>query len=148
MIPNKSNSSPSQVAAIKMSSVWVHWNVTYGGAGVLVYLHQNITYKNVLGSTPVHLATRVGPFGVLEKLSAISDQIDARIDVISHNSTLVVHKLQYNDSGAKFSPFIEMQAQGPPYPLDLAPVVTLHVKGKFFQKCRYCNILKNWFGLK
>ena len=120
---------------MKMSSVWLHWNFTYGGdiSRVLVYLHQNITYKNVLGSTPVHLATRVGPFGVLEKLSAISDPIGARIDVISHNSTLVLHNLQYNDSGAKISSFIQMQAQGPPYPVDLAPVVTLHVKGKFLK---------------
>ena len=119
-----------------MSSVWLHWNYTYGGdiSGVLVYFHQNITYKNGLGSAPVPIATRTGPSGILSKASSISDPIGAKIDVISHNSTLVVHNLQYNDSGAKFSSFIQMKAQGPPYPVDLAPVVTLHVKGKFFSK--------------
>ena len=95
---------------MKHSSVWLHWHYTYGGdhGKVVVFSHQSVIYKSRYASTPVELARRVGQHGALKKSSSISDPIGTRIDVISDNSTLVIHNLQYNDSGSNFSSFIEM----------------------------------------
>ena len=130
---NASLSSPSSITVTKKSSVWLHWNYTYGGdyRRLILYQYQSITYKDSLGSKPVELARRVGPSGRLEKLSSISDPIGARIDVISNNSTLVVHNLQFNDSGSNFSSFVKMGGSAD-YRKDLVPVVKLHVNGEFF----------------
>ena len=121
---------------MKMSSVWLHWNYTWGGdVEVSKFSYQSMTYKSRYGSTPVELARRTGSSGILSKSSSISDSIGARIDVISHNSTLVVHNLQYNDSGSNFSSFARIEAQGGRayYSVDLYPVVvTLDVTGECF----------------
>ena len=120
---------------MKDSSIWLHWNYTWGGdiSDVSEYKYQSITYKSRYGSTTVELARRTGSSGILRKSSSISDPIDARIGVISNNSTLVVHNLQFNDSGSNFSSYVQIEAQGGKagYPVDLYPVVaTLDVKGE------------------
>ena len=136
VVANEGKSSPSQITAMKMSTVWLHWNYTYGGdyLGFLRYNYQSITYRSRYGSTPVELARRIGASGTLSKLSSTSDPIGARIDVISNNSTLVVHHLQYNDSGSNFSSYIQMTYNfGLPVHRSLKPVATIDVKGELFQ---------------
>ena len=131
VVANESKSSPSQITVMKMSSVWLHWNYTYGGDSALLrYHYQTITYRNRYSTTPVELARRPGPSGTLSKLSSISDPIAARIDVISNNSTLVVHHLRYNDSGSNFSSYIQMTYNfGLLMHRRLKPVATIDVKG-------------------
>ena len=118
------------------SSVWLHWNYTWTGdiPGAVVLKYQSVTYKSSYGSTIIELAKRNGASGVLEKSSSISDPIGARIDVIANNSTLVVHNLQYNDSGSNFSSFIQFQGLGGyEYPYNLFPfVIKLRVDGELF----------------
>ena len=117
-----------------MSSIWLHWNYTWGGDvdSVNEYQYQSIIFKSRYGSTPVELARRKDQFSTIKKLSSMSDPIGARIDVISNNSTLVVHNLQYNDSG-NFSSFVRFKAQGGRayYSFHLYPaVVRLYVIGE------------------
>ena len=97
-----------------MSSIWLHWNYTWGGDAFSVaeYQYQSIRYKRRYGSTPIELARRKDQFSTIKKLSSISDPIGARIDVISNNSTLVVHNLQYNDSGSNFSSYVQIGYDG------------------------------------
>ena len=123
-------SSPSQITALKRSSVWLHWNYTYGGdyLNAILYSHQGITYKSKYGSTTVELARRKDQYSTIKKLSSISDPIGTRIDVISDNSTLVVHNLQLNDSGSLFRSYVQVKNRLTA--LYLKPNVTLFVNGK------------------
>ena len=127
-------SSPSQITALKKSSVWLHWNYTYGGdhSNIIKFSHQSITYKSRYGSTPVELARRTDQFSAIKKLSSISDPIGTRITVISDNSTLVVHNLQVNDSGSNFSSYVSRFYDGKPRPTHLKPSVQLLVQGNSF----------------
>ena len=134
-IINEDISSPSQITASKKSSVWLHWNYTYGGdyLNAIMYSHQGITYKSRYGSTTIELARRKGQFSTIEKLSSIPDPIGTRIAVISDNSTLVVHNLQYNDSGSLFRSYVQVKNRLTA--LFLKPNVTLFVKGKLLHFC-------------
>ena len=84
--------------------MWLHWNYTYGGDNRIVRL-KDVTfgYKSRLQPTFAPLAKRTGAFGTLVKQSPISGPLNGRVDVIPDNSTLVVHNLQFNDSGSNFT---------------------------------------------
>ena len=131
---HENKSSPSHIITTQMSSIWLHWNYTWGGDAhsVAEYQYQSITYKSRYGSTPVELARRKDQFSTIKKLSSISDPIGARIDVISNNSTLVVHNLQYNDSGSNFSSFVQIGYDSATVKTNfiLKPVVTIDVQGE------------------
>ena len=103
-------SSPSQITAMKKSSIWLHWNFTWGGnTPALKFKEQIVGYTTKRGSTLVHLAKRNGPSGTLVKLSPIAGPFSGRIDVIQENSTLVVHNLRFNDSGTNFSSYVDIR---------------------------------------
>ena len=104
----EASSSPSHVIAIKGSSVWLHWNYTYFGDGK----HGTARYKfkeEIIGFTTSSqamvqvLARRIGQNGILMLQSPIPAPFSGRVEVISSNSTLVIHSLQYNDSTYQFS---------------------------------------------
>ena len=59
-IINEGLSFPSQITTLKKSSVWLHWNYTYGGdyLNLIIYSHQSILYKSRYRSAPVELARR------------------------------------------------------------------------------------------
>ena len=125
-------SSPSHITALKTSSVWLHWNYSYGGdyRNLILYSHQSIKYKSRYGSTLVELARRKDQYSTIKKLSSISDPIGTRITVISDNSTLVVHNLRLNDSGSNFSSYIYYKNRDTTK--HLKPVVQLLVQGKCY----------------
>ena len=131
IIIHENLSSPSHISALKKSSVWLHWNYTYGGdyLDLILYSHQSIEYKSRYGSTSVELARRKDQNSTIRKLSSISDPIGTRIDVISDNSTLVVHNLQLNDSGSNFSSYINYKNRRTRK--HLQPTVQLLVQGEF-----------------
>ena len=135
--PNAALSSPSHISARKKSSLWLHWNYTYGGddPGLITYKEQIIGYKSKMESTFVPLAKRNGPSGALVKQASIVGPFNGRIDVISDNSTLVVHNLRFNDSGTNFSSYVDIETRFGSSPTRntryLEPVVTVEVIGKF-----------------
>ena len=135
IVIHENASSPSHITALKKSSVWLHWNYTYGGdySNIITFSHQSITYKSRYGSTPVELARRKDQFSAIKKLSSISDPIGTRIAVISDNCTLVVHDLRLNDSGSSFSSYVSSFYKGKPRPNShLKPIVQLLVQGNSF----------------
>ena len=135
VIPNPALSSPGQIHARKGSSLWLHWNYSYGGDNSAIkYKEQIIGYTSKMESTLVPLAKRIGPSGTLVKQSSIVGPFSARIDVIPDNSTLVVHNLRFNDSGTNFSSYIDirygkLQSQNIK---QLEPVVNVEVTGEFY----------------
>ena len=142
---NDELSSPSLINATKGSSAWLHWNYTYvGDREYLVLGHKvRFTYKEqVIGfnstSSPriQALARRIGVNGTLTMESSIPVPFNGRVQVISSNSTLVIHNLQYNDSAYQFLSTIEVElnsnitTQVTVYPL--RPDITISVTGKKF----------------
>ena len=101
---NRALTSPSQITAKRSSSLWLHWNYTYGGDNNIITLRDvTFGYKSRLQPTFAPLAKRIGAFGTLVKQSTISGPLSGRVNVIPDNSTLVVHNLKFNDSGSNFS---------------------------------------------
>ena len=107
--PVEANSSPSHVSTIKGSSVWLHWNYTYVGDGpsgpvvTFNYKEQIIGFNTTLQPTIKTLAKITGQNGALALESPVPAPFNGRIDVISANSTFVIHDLQYNDSTYQYS---------------------------------------------
>ena len=106
--PVEANSSPSRIIATKGSSVWLHWNYAYDGDGrqgsiTLTYKEQIIGFNSTLQPTIQTLANRTGQNGALTLESTVPAPFIGRVGVISANSTLVIHSLQYNDSTYQLS---------------------------------------------
>ena len=147
LTPNEANSSPSQITAMKGSSIWLHWNYTYvgdgthfGGALITNYIEQIIGFNSTSQPSIQVLAKRIGQNGVLTLQSPIPAPFNGRIKVISSNSTLVIHGLQYNDSSYQFSSTVKVTADagaGPvPNIYNLKPIVAIAVNGM-----KYCDFL-------
>ena len=133
--PVEEKSSPSHINAAKGSSVWLHWNYTYVGDGrqgivLLAYREQLVGFRTVSNSSIQPLAKRIGQSGALTLESSIPAPFNGRVEVISSNSTLVIHNLQYNDSAYQFLSVVELSLDGGYAFYNLKPVVTLKVNGK------------------
>ena len=106
--PIEAKSSPSHITVIKGSSVWLHWNYTYFGDGrheslASMYKEQVLGFNGTsINSTFQVLAKRIGQNGALTLESTIPAPFNGRVEVMSSNSTLVIHRLQYNDSLYRF----------------------------------------------
>ena len=136
--PVEANSSPSHFIARKGSSVWLHWNYTYVGDGVhgpltVTYREQIIGFNTTLQPTIQTLAKRSGQNGALTLESPVPAPFNGRVEVISSNSTLVIHGLQYNDSTFHFSSSVsvDIDAGGgaKPSTYNLRPDVSITVNG-------------------
>ena len=147
--PNEANSSPSQITAMKGSFIWLHWNYTYIGDGnhglvTTNYIEQIIGFNSTSQPHIQVLAKRIGQNGILTLLSSIPAPFNGRVEVISSNSTLVIHGLQYNDSSYPFSSNVKVSSDigaGPvPNTYDLKPIVAITVNGmKFCDFLLYSN---------
>ena len=104
VVPKELSSSPSLLSARKNSPVWLHWAYEYGGdvGGTVRYKEQVIGFKAVMNETIKELAKRNGADNVLELKSPIPAPLYGKVEVITSNSTLVIHDLQYNDSNYQF----------------------------------------------
>ena len=114
--PVEENSSPGQLIVMKGSSVWLHWNYTYlgdGGHGSVTstYREQIIGFNSTSNSNIQVLAKRIGQNGTLTLESPIPAPFNGRVEVISSNSTLVIHRLQYNDSSYRFLSTVNVNIQ-------------------------------------
>jgi len=101
-------SSPSNIITTKGSSVWLHWNYTYVGDGrigflTLAYKEQTIRANSTSQTRVKLLAKRTGETDTLTLESPVPAPFKGRIQVISSNSTFVIHDLQYNDSTHQFT---------------------------------------------
>ena len=106
----EANSSPSHIIATQGSSVWLHWNYTYigdgthyGGGLTTLYGEQRIELNSTSETAIKTLARRTGQNGALTLELPVPLSFNGRVEVISANSTLVIHKIQYNDSTYHFS---------------------------------------------
>ena len=137
---SEANSSPSSVTATKGSSVWLHWNYTYigdgthfGGVLTTFYREQRIELNSTSETAIKTLARRTGQNGVLTLESPVPTPFNGRVEVISSNSTLVIHNLQYNDSTYHFSSYLSVDfdvgAGAKANRYNLRPVVTINVNG-------------------
>ena len=136
--PVEANSSSSYIIATKGSSVWLHWNYTYIGDGssggvTRTYKEQLIRVNSTSQPSIETLAKRTGQHGSLTLESSIPAPFNGRFEVISSNSTLVIHGLQYNDSTYQFSSSvsvdIDIGAGVSPTINNLRPVVSIKVNG-------------------
>jgi len=138
--PVEANSSPGHVITIKGSSVWMHWNYTYigdgthfGGALTTLFREQRFELNSTSETAIKTLARKTGQNGVLTLESPIPGTLNGRVDVISSNSTLVVHNLQYNDSTYQYSSSVsvDIDAGGGAVTSNfvLKPVVSMIVNG-------------------
>ena len=131
VVPNIALSSPAQIIAARRSSLWLHWNYTYGGDDTnRKYTKQDVGYTSKMEPTFVTLAKRSQQFGTLAKEPSISGPFNGRVDIIPENSTLVVHDLQFNDSAVNFTSIVWIQFFHGQIPWPLKPVVTVDVLGK------------------
>jgi len=136
--PVEAESSPSHVIATQGSSVWLHWNYTYGGDGkvgpvTLTYREQIIGFNSTSQPSVQSLAKRTGQNGALTLESLIPAPFTGRVQVISSNSTLVIHNLLYNDSSCQFSSNVKIDSvysgTTTTYGLALKPFVSITVNG-------------------
>ena len=93
----------------------MHWNYTYIGDGpsgsfTLDYKEQIIGFYSTSNSIVQVLARRIGQNGALRLESPVPAPFRERVEVISSNSTLVIHDLQYNDSTYHFSSYVTVYA--------------------------------------
>ena len=121
--------------------MWLHWNYTYIGDGIhsrglrfsSLYREQVIAITSSSQTRIRPLAKRIGQFGILELQPSIPTQFEGRVEVISSNSTIVIHDLQYTDSAWQFSSGvivgIDMGAGFVPHAYPLKPIVQLTVNG-------------------
>ena len=137
--PVEALSSPSHINATKGSSVWLHWNYTYVGDGThngtnTNYREQTILFNSTSQSIGQVLARRIGQDGTLVLESPVPAPFNGRVVVISSNSTLVIHRIQYNDSRYQFSSNVTMDTNSSAGAMmnmyHLRPVVSITVKGK------------------
>ena len=136
--PVAAKSSPSHIIATKGSTVWLYWNYTYTGDGghdsvFLTYKKQVLGCKRPLEKHKA-LARRIGQNGVLRLESPVPAPFTGRVQVISSNSTLVIHDLQFNDALYQFSANVTVDVDvgaGPKSNLfRLLPNIHLTVYGK------------------
>ena len=98
------------IVTTKGKSMSLYWNYTYIGDGIHgVKIPISTSYKEqIIGfnstSEPIiqTLAKIVGQNGILTLEPSIPAPFHRRVEVISSNSTLVIHDLQYNDSTYQF----------------------------------------------
>ena len=138
--PFEESSSPSQINAAKGSSVRLYWSYSYIGDGPhdgiikSRYKEQVIGFNSTSQPSIQALAKRSRQNGALKLESPVPAPFSGRAEVISSNSTLVIHNLQYNDSAYQFSSTVKVDID----PGDLArtnevclkPIVSLIVTGK------------------
>ena len=147
--PVEANSSPSHINATKGSSVWLHWNYTYVGDGrdgrfvTFTYKEQVIGFTSTSQRTIYTVANKTGENGTLALELPTYAPFTGRVEVISSNSTFVIHGLQYNDSNYQFLSMIEVFIRipgGSPSSsiFNLAPTVSITVKGMTIKLCLLC----------
>ena len=137
-------SSPSHIFATRGSSVRLHWNYTYVGDGkheekvhfISKYKEQIIEINSTSQPWAQVLAKRIGQNGSLILQSPVPAPFKGRVEVISSNSTLVIHNLQYNDSTYRFSSDVNVDIdifafEPVLHDFQLKPVVSLTVVGNF-----------------
>ena len=152
LTPNEANSSPSQITVNKGSSVWLHWNYTYIGDGTHAgaipvktkYIEQIIGFNSTSQPRIQVLAKRIGQNGVLTLQSPMPAPFNGRVEVISSNSTLVIHGLQYNDTSYQFSSNVKVSltidGKKTLRVKELKPLVSINVTGMNIYYIKY-NIL-------
>ena len=124
---------------MKGSSAWLHWkqtsieNVANFGPIARHYKEQIIGFKSILQSTLEAVAKRIGQNGVLTLQSSVPAIFSGRVEVISSNSTLVIRRLQYNDSLYQFVSNIIVESNSghgrAPFVFDVKPIIKLNVIG-------------------
>jgi len=140
---DEASSSPSNIIARKGSPAWLHWNYTYVGDGThnegpakitTKYREQKVVLNSLSQPEAKTLASRTGSSGALTLESHIPPQFSGRVIVISPNSTVVIHELQYNDSTYEFSSdinlWVEISGKIFTIHVTLKPVVSITVKGR------------------
>ena len=150
--PVEALSSPRHIIAIKRSSVSLHWNYTYAGDGrsgpflTFAYGEQTIGFNSTSRPTLQTLARRIGQNGALALESPVPAPFNGRLGMISSNSTLVVHNVQFNDSNYQFSSNVIVNSVSGStrsvYDFNLKPVVSITVNGMsvfIFFKCLCCS---------
>ena len=138
--PMESRSSPSRISVLNGSSAWLHWNYTYprdgrypGGVIMTNYIEQIIGFKTDSQPSIQVIAKRTGKNGLLTLQSPMPAPFNGRVEVISSNSTLVIHGLQYNDSSYQFSSNVKVNVNRGAGPVlntfELKPNITITVNG-------------------
>ena len=152
--PVEANSSPSHIIVTKGSSVQLHWNYTYIGDGTygpttFTYNEQIIGFNSTSQPTVQTLAKRTGANGALILESPVPVPFNGRVEVISANSTIVIHGLHYNDSEYQFSSVvtldIDIGGTISNSKFHLKPVVSIAVNGMSI--CRYILLCNSICGL-
>ena len=104
-----------------------------GGGLVPTYREQAILINSTSQSIGHVLAKRIGQSGALTLESPVPSPFNGRVEVISSNSTLVIHGLQYNDSTYQFSSYVNVDLDVGAGPrtntFNLRPVVSITVNG-------------------
>ena len=158
--PNEANSSPSQITAMKGSTVRLYWNYTYIGDGIhggvftTNFIEQIIGFNSTSQPTIQVLAKRIGQNGILTLQSSIPAYFKGRVEIIPANSTLVIHGLQYNDSSYQFLSTVKATIDSGAGPVlntyTLKPIVGITVNGmKFCDFLFYSNdfiMINMYFG--
>ena len=143
---NEALSSPAKINAMKGSTVWLHWNYTV--PSYLIFEWQTAGYINDTSKNTIEiLARKDGSSGLFKALSVIPAPFTGRVDTISHNNTLVIKNLQYNDTSYKFSSFVKVSLTG----IDIntkqmKPVIEITVQGtllKFIIPLVCCSVIEN-----
>ena len=104
-----------------------------GGVATTNYIKQVIGFTSASSPTFHLLAQRIGVKGVLMLESSLPPPFNGRVEMISSNCTLVIHRLQYNDSSYRISSAVTVAVDlgnGPTLnKFDLKPVVRITVNG-------------------
>ena len=117
----------------------MHWNYTYIGDGrhgliTLAYKEQRIEVDSTSHPIIETLAKRTGQNGALALDSPVPAPFNGRVEVISSNSTFVIHGLQYNDSTYHFSSYVELHEDPGEFfqsiMYSLRPIVSIKVNGR------------------
>ena len=119
--PLEADSSPSHILSTKGSSVQLHWSYNYDGDTINAYGHFPMKIVVVRGFKKQTIGLKVTPHSAFQALAKRYGQVrtftlepsmpatfKGRVEVISSNSTLIIHNLQYNDSTYQFSSNIEI----------------------------------------
>ena len=98
-----------------------------------MYKKQVIGFTCTSASTFQVLAKRIGENGTLELESPVPAPFSGRVELISSNSTVVIHDLRYCDSECEFSSYVIVETDfGAGYKATqhiLKPIVSITVNG-------------------
>ena len=138
LIPNEARSSPRNIVATKGSSVRLHWNYTYVGDGAyngtsITFRRQSIMFQSSVTAMSQELALKFAQHGSLTLQSPVPVPFNGRVQVITSNSTLVLHRLQYNDSSYTFLSAVMLRTNISASPMQfilLRPNVSVTVNGR------------------